>query len=1723
MNNEIGRKITSLTLMTIMLAAGFTAFAPGAMPQAAAANANLFVSAENSQFQNHFGGPMVVEVVIIDSAIAETTQGRGEPDVTINGNKLRMVQGTDGNWYGYFADRVQAQRADATVGANTGNGLDFGKFCTAASAGTLLGFSVSQTVGVAVPTAVTAGVDGNNQGTNFGACSATSGTVKINNVVRENKTVNAGGGSNNVPIGQIGFADQTARGLLWPFIQLYNFNVNSNVVVQYNKGGGVQSTTLRFSDSLDDFAKLDLDRNVYPQGAQVHATITDQQLNIDPTDEDVWTFQTTQSTPATYYQLVNENGGDGFAGTGPLVAIDVSGSLSNLMFGDNGVLLIRYTTPNGQTNILERQFTDKQPDTLITDGITVTETAPNTGVFTIYDENDVSQLKTTATAPRGQTAVIDYNDTPRSLLIGFGTGTLTMTLDDNEWNSGETLTVTLVDSDANKNSRSDEDLLFSDPNVDVIPAMRIGNPFTLGVKGTGPTSGTSGTQAQAVFLGNFTAEGTAFNGATPTTASKFKYVDSATTGSLVHANVTVQRFSDRAILAVNNTASATVTALVLDTKATGAELLNSINDPRAGNAKKFRGYNFVNLDIRGISADITNATVYMINSTSTNTILTKTGLNGKTGVDTSINPNLISLVRNVSPQSLVIMNQTGSNAYDFIFGSAAGSKGIGNSDRIAYVVNFTAANGAGVAIDSTNKPVAIDLFSFGFFNDGTLKSERINNYIARIEVEETGDNTGVFEGTLEYIMLNQLNILDEGTYSGLTTVSDDVTFVVHFDLDFEDAVRVTYNDLGADGVRTQISAQRDAPTHSGVVSFDMPTYKIADTVTITLNDADLNTDVDLLEIYTVVTTASDPAFGTVGEAGLGRFSNNDPFGRLLQVEFSDQLWAPRSATSANTACNNALVAAGIDTGLDSAGFTLVETGAATGVFTGNFQIPSQVCLSTDSAPRNTQGLNMKVNYYDFRDASGQIIRVGDSATVRSTTGTVSLDKTVYPVPFGVPSYFASSSETRPDSRSIFPVHLSSVTSTGIGTDSNRADFLNEGVLTVYVQVNDPDFDTSASGEDVISQNRTDRATGPVKVTVTRGSDQVILAYAGGNIVNQGKIWVGTTPTTDAALNVVRQLGPIAETHPTSGIFQFNLPVRYTDGPASTQCPVTESYVPLDGTAIAANNVQSRFTNSATANTVSGNFCILQGDIITVEYTDPSDAAGRATTVTDSATFDLRNGALQSDKSVYIIGSDMILTLIDPDLDLDSRTAETYTLDLIEWDSDAATVTMGALGGQLAQFDPEPSALRETGKSTGIFQTIVEIPRTLNNDPLERGEEIILEYTDWGPSGSKYVGEDREFINLTIFTSNFGATVELDKKVYTWTDKVYITIIAPDHNFDSNRIDEIGASTADPLRISTRGDRLPTYRLVETGPDTGIFTGEVILTGIEGVNIGTSENPAVPTAARGGTGPTNGFLRATENDGISVSYEFSDRETVVGSALIRWNIGEVMWLEASYPARGTGVVRVIDPDMNLNPEAVDNFRVNVWSDSDSGGIRLTVTETSQASGIFEGTVFFTTNEASSGHRLRVAEGDTVTAEYEDNSLPAPYTRADNLRITATSFIGTIVPPLERAPASNPRVVDAFGNTLQSVSVDQQVQITADLTNGQDREQRFAYLVQIQNSNGVTVSLAWITGSLTAGQSFSPALSWTPSEAGTYTATVFVWESVDNPTALSPPVSVNITVR
>jgi len=93
------------------------------------------------------------------------------------------------------------------------------------------------------------------------------------------------------------------------------------------------------------------------------------------------------------------------------------------------------------------------------------------------------------------------------------------------------------------------------------------------------------------------------------------------------------------------------------------------------------------------------------------------------------------------------------------------------------------------------------------------------------------------------------------------------------------------------------------------------------------------------------------------------------------------------------------------------------------------------------------------------------------------------------------------------------------------------------------------------------------------------------------------------------------------------------------------------------------------------------------------------------------------------------------------------------------------------------------------------------------------------------------------------------------------------------------------------------------------------------------------------------------------------------------------------------------ITIIDPDMNLNPKAIDKFETNVWSDSDSGGIKIAMTETGKDTGIFQGNVYFTTESHSSGGRLHVTHGDTITGEYVDGTLPYPHSPSDEIRLTA----------------------------------------------------------------------------------------------------------------------------
>ena len=61
-------------------------------------------------------------------------------------------------------------------------------------------------------------------------------------------------------------------------------------------------------------------------------------------------------------------------------------------------------------------------------------------------------------------------------------------------------------------------------------------------------------------------------------------------------------------------------------------------------------------------------------------------------------------------------------------------------------------------------------------------------------------------------------------------------------------------------------------------------------------------------------------------------------------------------------------------------------------------------------------------------------------------------------------------------------------------------------------------------------------------------------------------------------------------------------------------------------------------------------------------------------------------------------------------------------------------------------------------------------------------------------------------------------------------------------------------------------------------------------------------------------------------------------------------------------------------------------------------------------------------------------------------------------------------LQKTTIIDPWLVNTFGIPIgNNVNVDQQFQISADITNNQEKSQNFVYLIQIKNNAGFVVSL------------------------------------------------------
>lgn len=366
-----------------------------------------------------------------------------------------------------------------------------------------------------------------------------------------------------------------------------------------------------------------------------------------------------------------------------------------------------------------------------------------------------------------------------------------------------------------------------------------------------------------------------------------------------------------------------------------------------------------------------------------------------------------------------------------------------------------------------------------------------------------------------------------------------------------------------------------------------------------------------------------------------------------------------------------------------------------------------------------------------------------------------------------------------------------------------------------------------------------------------------------------------------------------------------------------------------------------------------------------------------------------------------------------------------------------------------------------------------------------------------------------------------APIYTDKPVYTWTDKVRITVVAPSWNSNKNLIDSIGGDSDNPIKISTRNHSLEPYRLTETNPNSGVFSGEVILTGFS--HDATGDGRVDTTPRTFGTGPTNGYLETERDGAITIIFEFADGVTLTQSALIQWNVGEIFFLNDNYFPNDQVVIRVIDPDMNLNPEALDHIPIKVFSDSDSAGIIIDGIEISEEAGVFEGKVFFSQSMSSSGSRLYAKPGDSIFAKYNDYTLPAPYSINDNLEIITQTKMESNIPTLKRVLMSDIKLTDRTGMHQDIIKNDSQIQIVGTIRNEQEFDQDFVFLIQILDSQKRIVSLSWVSGTMEKFQKLDVSQSWITQNSGDYTIQTFVWDSLSSATPLSNPQTKSIRVQ
>ena len=536
---------------------------------------------------------------------------------------------------------------------------------------------------------------------------------------------------------------------------MYDFTRYQSYDLLYERGGADETISLTydrpkgFDTEGNKIKGLVFDKDHYGLNHEIGVTLYNNELNIDPTDEDSWTFGTLSTNATIYYQLFDENGNSDSAtangGATGAIKFDAFTSSSAWGFNDGAIMKIDVNGPeDASTDVLYFQDNGDQivtcssglcgvEQTGVTIGtaqqaVTFTETGANTGTFTNWDDSLKTNMYINPVADRGTQAVFWLDDSEYSVLMMPSWGTIEFNTDykggiGTEWNSGELVQILLDDEDMNLDARTKNQMKIKD-NKTIVPAIKIGSPITLATLDEfniqdGPKGADGGSEKAFDANINDTQCSSDYNTSTTQTTRNASYTSC------------YEKYSERAVVTNSGAAITLADDDILEFVYNGTTV-NDLKDLISG-ANGTAAYTYIQYDFRSFNGG-SNDSNYYLNFTVGDSTIEQFQNNLSNPYQHGLN--------NTFSTGLIGQALLNGPGYKVNTGSLTGTDAL----RISVEVNpISGTLGDELAL-GTSYPITMDIVTFGQSNDGVAASDRHNNSIYRLEVDEVDENGGIFVG-----------------------------------------------------------------------------------------------------------------------------------------------------------------------------------------------------------------------------------------------------------------------------------------------------------------------------------------------------------------------------------------------------------------------------------------------------------------------------------------------------------------------------------------------------------------------------------------------------------------------------------------------------------------------------------------------------------------------------------------------------------------------------------------------------------------------------------------------------------------------------------------------------------------------------------------------------------------------------------------------------------------